>query len=62
MPDISMCRHKTCPNRTKCYRHEASGTEPKKYAQTYAAWEPTINGEKVECDGYCPRREQGEQR
>lgn len=57
MPDISMCRHKTCPKRTDCYRHEASGTEPDKYAQTYALWQPTVNGETVECDGWMPKKE-----
>ncbi len=27
MPDITMCVNQTCPNQTRCIRHQASGTE-----------------------------------
>jgi hypothetical protein len=52
MPDIAMCCHPTCPKRTECHRHYESGTKPHKYRQWYIMYEPTINGDKVECDGY----------
>jgi hypothetical protein len=36
MPDISMCRDAECPARAKCYRNQASGTQPSEYRQAYA--------------------------
>ena len=35
MPDISMCLDNTCPSRTLCRRHEASGTRPNEHWQAY---------------------------
>lgn len=35
MPDISMCSVETCELKTRCYRHEASGTKPNQYRQSY---------------------------
>lgn len=55
MPDISMCLHRTCPQRKNCTRHEDSGTKPNPHWQAYAGYQPTINGDKVECDGYWPK-------
>ena len=46
MPDISMCRNKTCKMRHKCYRYMA---KPHGFWQSYAAFKPNIKGE---CDAF----------
>lgn len=46
MPDISMCKNKTCPSRVHCYRYRA---KPNKYLQAYGNFDP--NG-KDRCDKY----------
>ena len=33
MADFSMCKNPTCPVRTQCKRHEASGTKPEPIQQ-----------------------------
>jgi len=35
MPDISMCRNKTCPRRDKCYRYRAI---PNEAWQSYSSY------------------------
>lgn len=35
MPDISMCPSTRCPNSSKCYRHEDSGTAPSESRQSW---------------------------
>lgn len=44
MPDISMCAHPTCPSRSRCYRHAASGTVPSEMRQSYMGFEPGADG------------------
>lgn len=44
MPDISMCAHPTCPSRSRCYRHAASGTVPSEMRQSYMGFEPDADG------------------
>lgn len=46
MPDISMCRNRTCPSRMQCYRYRA---KPSEWRQSYAFFQPNPNGE---CDAF----------
>lgn len=50
MPDISMCKNKTCPLRNTCYRFIA---EPNPHRQVYAEfdWKVVDNG-VVTCEYY----------
>ena len=52
MPDISMCADNECPVRTKCYRHQASGTQPSGW-QSYAGFKATSD---EGCDHFCTRK------
>lgn len=40
MPDYSMCAHPTCPARTTCRRHNASGSTPDDAWQSYGVFTP----------------------
>ena len=46
MPDISLCRNKTCPLRPTCYRAQA---KPNPYRQAYTSYTPNEDGT---CDDY----------
>lgn len=46
MPDISMCKDKTCPSRASCYRYRA---RPSKYRQAYSDY--SCEG-KERCEHY----------
>ncbi len=53
MPDITMCANSKCDKKTKCYRHEASGTEPSEW-QSYTIFNLWVDGE---CEHFLPVRE-----
>ena len=52
MPDISMCAHPTCPSRTLCRRHEASGTKASEWRQSWVAFAP-LDG-AYRCHSFLP--------
>jgi len=45
MPDITMCRNKSCPSRLKCYRFVAV---PNDRRQSYAGFKPEDGENKCE--------------
>ena len=45
MPDIAMCKNKTCPSRDQCYRYRAV---PARDHQSYMAYEPDEDAGKCE--------------
>lgn len=47
-----MCANPTCPVRHNCYRHEASGTTPNPYRQSFFADEQRYGSNG--CDYYAP--------
>ncbi len=53
-----MCWNKDCPLASQCYRHEASGTKPNPYRQTYGDFDFAINDEgEAECENFWDRKE-----
>lgn len=52
MADITMCDNPTCPVRQQCARHEASGTKPCQYRQSYFADEQRYGSKG--CDYFTP--------
>lgn len=52
MPDISMCRHQTCPLRGKCYRWRAV---PNPFRQSYSGFQPKMRDDNCQgCDHFVP--------
>ena len=49
MADISMCRDKACPSRTKCYRFVAT---PSQFLQSYGSFGRESDAQK--CSHYWP--------
>lgn len=56
--DITMCLSETCPSRTLCHRHEASGTSPSARWQSYADFQ--FDPETGVCDSFWRTSKQGE--
>jgi hypothetical protein len=48
MPDIAMCKNKTCPSNELCYRYTAT---PKPRWQAYMSFSPDDSGK---CDMFYP--------
>lgn len=59
MPDISMCADDKCPSRAECRRHEASGTRPSEFRQSYAFFKRSPKDRRCEYYWHWPR-EKGE--
>lgn len=51
--DIAMCLSETCPSRSLCHRHEASGTRPDPHRQTYTDFQH--DPETGKCDDFWPK-------
>lgn len=56
MPDISMCPSTRCPNSSKCYRHEDSGTVPSEHRQSWFV-EDSYYDRGAPCPYYWPIKE-----
>jgi hypothetical protein len=52
VPDISMCANSSCPSRFKCYRHQASGTNPTAQRQSYMNYQ--WSAQTGRCSSYTP--------
>jgi hypothetical protein len=55
VPDITMCDSAVCSVRHNCVRHEASGTKPYLFLQSWFVPAPLYGGEK--CDFYYEKEE-----